>query len=506
MLSDGDALILLHAMVVDGQSYKTASEKLEDPIFDPATQYAFDFVCRNFMEMCQEAGEKISKGMLRARIKDAIGSMSTTDREWEDDVSDLLDGLDTLGSEVSRTYVDDLLLRVANEQLHAASEKVLSSILEREEPSNVQAKLGEEMDRLIRSKTFDSGVDDAYINPLLQLPEMMLVSKPWPFGVDFFDEMTAGGARANMLWGFLAPPSGGKTTMAVQLSVNWVKQSPEHHAVLFSYEQPIQGDITSRVLCQATGEAVRLFRDKQYDSLDEGLKTRISERARVIGNRLHMFDFSKPKKGLLGMTDIVRGLEALHILRRTSDIDPDKTPPVVVFIDWLIPLIQRRMTADDAGMLAIGSDLRGYGTKFMDELKAFKNKYHVLIMINHQLNTAAGSGSACRMPSWSDAAEWKGFAWMLDNCFGVGNRTEHDICIMACTKIRAAARSYTTVKLDGEFCRFVDASSEYMVNNGKMVQKSLVAEREANQGTMASRLAAKLPTSIEKVRDNFLRT
>ena len=511
MLSDGDATILLNAIILNDRIYKIAMEKLDDPIFDPASQYAHDFLLKQFVDMSAEAGERVSLSMLSARLHDAMEEMGEEEADWAEDIHELYFHIsENKEDEISEDYVMDLMQRVANEQVHKSSEQLLNSIMDRESPADFQSKMSEEFNKILSGKQINDDTESSYVQPLLCLEEMMVDSKAWPIGVDFFDEMTGGGVRASKLWGFLAPPAGGKTTLAVQLGVNWVKQSSEHHIVLMLYEQPPEGDITSRILSQVTGENVSLFRDQRMDQLSPDLRAMIMDRSNSYAHRVHVYDFSKPGKGVRGLEDIKDGLDRIGLLRKISDVDTEKIPPVLVIVDWLIPFFQRVMTHEGEGKLAIGNDLRGYGTKLMDEIKAFKNMYHVTIMLNHQLNTKAGVASATRAPAWSDAAEWSGFSWMLDDCFGVGNRTEEDIAIMAASKARATARSQVMVKLDGAYCRFVDVSNSYTVTNGRMVNKSMLNIRGGSSSEKMARGIRNratgvktLPTDVSKLKENF---
>lgn len=511
MLSNGDANILLAGIVLNDRLYKLASEKLDDPIFDPAAQYAHDFIAKAFFEMSSEAKGRVSLPMLEARIGDVMSDLDEEESEWAEEIMELFSFIEkSNGEDIREDYVIDLMQIVANEQVKKSSEQLLGNLLDRESPAKVQQKLNEEINKLINSKSINDDSDSAYVQPLLCLEDMMIDSKVWPIGVDFFDEMTGGGLRSNKLWGFLAPTSGGKTTLAVQLGINWVKQSPEHHVVLMLYEQPPEGDITTRILSQITGESVDMFRGLKLNQLPPDMRQNIMDKMQRYAQRVHAYDFSKPGKGTRGLEDIKEGLDRIGLLREMSDVDTDKVPPVFVIVDWLIPMVQRDMTAGGEGKLAVGSDLRGYGTKFMDELKAFKNKYHVSFLINHQLNTKAGAASATRAPAWSDAAEWSGFAWMLDDCFGVGNRTDEDIAVMAASKVRAVARSQVLVKLDGAHCRFIDVGSAYTVTNGRMVKKSLLTGSRGKSksrqtiDTIRKKISEnKMPVDVSKIRENF---
>lgn len=475
MISNGDATVLLSAIVLDRKIYKQAL-KLDDPIFDPAVQYAHDFLCKKFMEMSEEAGEPVTLPMLSARLSDAIETLGPEDAEWIEDIQELFFHIQEHKNEpVAEKYVTELLQTIANEQTQKGAEELLSSVLSRESPSSYQSALMESMTKLTASKSMDTGASESYILPLEHLEELMVDSKAWPTGVGWFDEVSEGGMRASLLWGFLAPSGGGKTTFAMQIGMNWIKQSDQHHVAIFSYEQPPEGDIMARILCQATGESVNVFRDKRLDQLDPDLKTRVVERTKNITKRFHFFDFSKPGTGFRGLLDIEEGLRHAGLLKTRGEVDSETTPPVIVFLDWLIPFLQRKMSLE--GKTAIGGDLRGTGTQIMDEIKAFKNKYNVTIVINHQLKVAAAKASAVRKPDLSDSAEWGGFCWMLDNCWGVGSRTDANITILASTKARANATTEKYLKLDGEYCRFVDVSNDYMITNGKMVNKTMQTTR-----------------------------
>jgi len=123
-----------------------------------------------------------------------------------------------------------------------------------------------------------------------------------------------------------------------------------------------------------------------------------------------------------------------------------------------------------------------YGNRFMDDIKIMKNNMNIVLFITHQLNAEKAGASSNRKPSYSDAAEWKGFAWFFDVCFAIGTLSEDMIGHFCASKVRANAASSKLVKLRGDLVKFVSAENDFMTANGKIVPKVNVMDNLDNSG------------------------
>ena len=504
MLSNGDATILLTSLSCDSDMFEKAKDSLDDPVFDPAGQFAHDYIFRNLVDISEEAGCLVTQSMLGSRLSDALSDMPAEHANWVPGVQSLYAQIVKAAEPPpNRDYVMQLMQLLANEQLAMSGEQIMASVLERASPGEAPGMLNEEMGKLVQRKTINTGGKNIYVQPFKALRKLLVNSKPWPTGITWFDDMSGGGARSRKLWGLLAPSGGGKTTFASQLSVSWSRQSEDHHVFLALYEQPPEGDITARLLGLAMNEEVDKFRECSFDDMPEETQRRALEMSKPLEDRVHILNFSEPGEGLRGLADIQEALEKAGKLETLESMEASgkMKPPVIVVLDWFLPMISRMMAS--SGAMAVGGDLRGYGLRFMDEIKVFKNKYNVLPLITHQLNPTASGSSAARAPTWNDAAEWKGFAWMMDDCYAVGNRTEEDVAIMLSSKARAHASNKMMVRLDGARSRFLDVSSEFMVSNGRMVKKTMQTVRGSSSAMMAARIKAKLPKSATSVVEEF---
>ena len=317
----------------------------------------------------------------------------------------------------------------------------------------------------------DSRKGAKIIKPFEDPSRFMVKSEVFATGMGLFDILLNGGVERHDLIGLLAPSGGGKTTIAVQLCASWIRQGPARKALLCSYEQPLEGDIINRMLVNMTGLRSSVFRGKPMDELDPAVRDAIGAATGPCSQRFIVGDLSTSDFGLRGMADIE------NLAKQCGE--PEDGSPLLVVLDWFLPCVQRAMAG--ARVSCSSSEaLRLFGTQFMDTTKIWKNSNNVAMLITHQLNCEAGNANPNRKPQWGDAAEWKGFAWFPNICFGVGVLSPDNVAWWASTKVRSQAKGERLVKLDGELCRFVDVNKEYMVSSGgKFVPKLITVEDAA---------------------------
>jgi RecA/RadA recombinase len=293
------------------------------------------------------------------------------------------------------------------------------------------------------------------------MSKYMLDSEVYPTGIEFVDILLRGGPWKHDLMGLLAPSGGGKTTFAIQLAVSWVRQDVLRHSILLSYEQPLEGDLHARMCSAITGLPVTTFRGKTKESLHPEVLQKLDECGAALKDRFHFVDLSGARAGVRGIEDIKAMLSELNI--------PENGPPTLVIIDWLMPCIQRAMLG--AGVSMDGEHLRLFGSRFMDDLKILKNNWNIVLLVNHQLNCEKAKASSAKKPDWTDAAEWKAFAWYMDVCFALGALSEDHVGWFVASKVRSTAASDRMVKLKGDYIKFVEADNEFMMSHGKIVPK-----------------------------------
>jgi hypothetical protein len=453
---------------------------LPGDVFDPGMMFELNVIFRALKELKGDDSDiNVTPDQLEIRVRD----LYLNDPNYIEDVEEekiLWQSFDYIVDKGAMP-LDDRFVKQYCQQLHTvnavdALRDKLTLIASREASSDVLPMFASEVEKTVdQGNALGNNYDDEdgeIITPFTQLDKMLIATHAWPTGVDFFDDLTEGGIRIQKLCGLLAPTGGGKTTISTQLMVSWVKQGPNHRGLLVSYEQPIAGDVTERMVTLVSDKSRAIFRDKDYNEWPPELQELVDKRSALFKDRIACLDYSgNNKQGRDGIGNIKRVLNKAGLLKRLDDptFDPKTEPPVFILIDWLMPMVQRYMNKHTDGMAAVGGDLRAIGSDMMDEIKTFKNTYNVMVLITHQLASAVAESSPTRAANHTESAEWKGFANLLDDCYVVGSRGKNDICIMRSSKARASGRNEVILRLAGKNARFEDLSTEFCVVNGRFV-------------------------------------
>lgn len=427
--------------------------KTDEPVFDPALYLAHDFIDRVIREMYFEHKDYISPAVVSIRMKELL-EKSSLDEELKQQVLRLFDNISEIPEKhLQPELAGKILSRIIDSQIMRSASDKIKLLMERGQYSsgNFLKELSLEKER--RKIGLSSEV--RLIQPFEEIEKYLIEGEVFPTGVEFVDILLRGGPWRHDLLGLLAPSGGGKTTFAIQLSTSWLRQDPRRNAVLFSYEQPLEGDISSRLCSSITGLPVTEFRGKSFDQLTEEARNRYIDKHTGFKNRFHFVDMSGGRAGTGGIDDIKSILNRLSL--------PQEGPPTLVVIDWFLPCIQRSMLG--AGAQMDSERLRLFSSRFMDDLKILKNTSNIVLMVTHQLNCEKAGAGAARKPVWTDAAEWKGFAWYADVCFAIGTLSEEYVCWFCASKTRSTASSERMVQLVGDHVKFVEAKGFHIHKN-----------------------------------------
>jgi RecA/RadA recombinase len=314
-----------------------------------------------------------------------------------------------------------------------------------------------------------------------------------PTGIQFIDVVLGGGTRGGELYGFLAPSGGGKTSLSHQIGVNGARR--KRHIFTFSYEEsPMTNEYMVPLYSCATGMSRAVF-DK-VNPLSEMTPEQLEklERARQeIGTYLHYVDMSGSfdNAGRGGAHE----LDAYIIEQRHAGIQPHG-----IIIDWLWPLFQRHYSDYKVDRKRILEE-RGLAQRLMDEFKSVASRHNCWIWLNHQVAPAATSKKT--PAGWTDAAEFKSFAWLVNVCIALGTLDDKQIAPFNCSKNRNFRTSKTYVQLKGEISTFfpMGKDMEYSSRTKNYV--------EVGQGTCTPDMAApgeptaQMEPTFDKVRANY---
>lgn len=464
-LSSSDYDILLLHIIKDQKVFQEFCTKTRPGVFDNVLYVPHDFIGNTLCEIYGEYGKYPNVATIRLKFQENLDK-AYIDPDVKIAIKDTFEMMVSVpDSELCPSIAMGILQKVMDKQVSVMARDKLLKVLES----------GESVQEVMRDITLDMGKaklglsDKAIITtPLKNFQKYMIKEERFATGVDFFDMALEGGPWRHDLLGLLAPSSGGKTTLGIQLATSWVRQGLDRKAIICSYEQPLEGDVMSRVLSSITGVSTKQLRGKTYEEVSPEVQAKLVRASAPLEDRLHVVDLSKGEAGFKGIEDLYSILRACNVTQ--------EGPPTLIVIDWFLPCIQRAMIG--AGEHRIDNEaLRGFGNRFMDQLKILKHNENVILMITHQLNPSAGTSGSAKKPDWGEAAEWKAFAWFMDLCFAIGTLTDEYIAWFIASKTRGVARSSRLVRLQGEYCKFTDAESDFMLGSGgKIVPKMKMME------------------------------
>jgi hypothetical protein len=281
-----------------------------------------------------------------------------------------------------------------------------------------------------------------------------------PTGVSFVDDILGGGVRGKETIGILGPSGGGKTTLSLQLLCEVMKS--QRHAMFCSFEQNIQGDISTRIYSYLTHTHIRKFENGMPEETKQKLQVLSS-----ITPYMHLYNHCDKSHGFGGVAEIAKNI---YIEQEEG------RKPEIIIIDWLLPMVERYMASKGID----SSQLRYHIRSAVDELVQLAIRYDTCVIIAHQLNTEAASRGPGSKPRWTDAAECKSFSWMLNYTLALGNKDENN-CMWICgSKARNNANIEKIIQLEGEYCRFRNMDDSYTVDSrtgrGGFIPKDLARD------------------------------
>lgn len=464
-LSRSDYDILLLHIVRDPKVFSEYCARAKGDAFDKVLYTAHNFIGRMLMELQGEYKKYPNLATIKLKFYESLEN-SSMDPDVKMSVFRTFEEITVVNeADLCPSIAMDILQRVLDKQIaNHAREECLKVLEQGGSLSSMLQSINTEVAR----NRIGFSEDTIISKPLKNIAEYMVKSERFQTGVDFFDILLGGGPSRHDLLGILAPSSGGKTTLAIQLITSWLRQGADRNAILCSYEQPLKGDIMCRILSSITGISSNMFRGKLYEELAPEIQARLSKNKTALEDRMHVVDLSTGKAGFKGIEDIKTILQECNVKK--------EGPPTLLIIDWFLPCIQRAMIGSSVDAME-SEKLRLFGSQFMDQLKIIKNTENVIIVITHQLNATAGTSGSARKPDWGEAAEWKGFAWFMDICFAIGTLTDENVAWFVASKTRTVAHDARLVKLHGEYCRFADGDNEYMLGaSGKIVPKTKMVE------------------------------
>lgn len=316
-------------------------------------------------------------------------------------------------------------------------------------------------------------------------------------GIPCLDRFFGGGMAAGEVYGFLGPMGSCKTTLAVQLTVNFAHHAASLEtddgltpvAILVSTEMNLK-EARVRLLsyaaripharlraCIATRRLLESLRDDPRPAAaPETVYERewfmaggyLSERKRcqiqieLLNRHVLMMDFSGSSDSgyrvdETGFTRIATTIESIMAAR--------KLRPVCLILDHASALADKIVEATPR---ATPDMLRMILKRIPLSMSAFAKKHAIPAWVNHQLAGRLNTASPAASLDHTDAAECSKFGEYVDFAVLTTRPTSDDLQLakFQCTKHRREPpRPYAVVRVDGAFGRIVDVSDEYAVDH-----------------------------------------
>ena len=268
-----------------------------------------------------------------------------------------------------------------------------------------------------------------------------------PTGAEYIDHLLNGGIVEGRVYGLLGGSGGGKTAISIHLSCELALRSL--HVNYFTYEQSLTSDdpdIPRRIYSCAGRIKRTTLADVDPKDWSESDREKALEIEKTVKPFLHTYDMSGAvkKAGNGGIFELERTLRQDQLKGRRATLN---------VIDWCLPMLKRYM----ASKKIKADQYRDEITTMVDMTKKYAARYGGCWLIVNQL-APAELGSPGKAPKWSDSAEAKNFAWLMDSCFTIGIPSEDGFMQFVVSKNRGYKPGVTTIEFDPDYARLLHHS------------------------------------------------
>ena len=284
------------------------------------------------------------------------------------------------------------------------------------------------------------------LNPFDNIRENLADSVKVPFGIDFIDEILDGGAVPGEFVGILAPPAGGKTTLALQIGDSVVRNNMGWcHA---STEQSMKGDLSLRMACLASGMTRKQIRGGDAIMCPEA-EARLEAVKDAWRRNMRFLDLSR---------HLIPSIPAFF--DKVDEAQEELGNQTIRFltIDWwgrmkdrFVRKLSERLSDAQVRMLS---------REWMDELRQEAMRRDIVLVLFHQLKGAVAGKGPKHKPTSHDAQEDTNFNNLMDFCFVIGKMTSGQVCRFYSDKARSTSRTERYIRLDGPHCKFLAATDD----------------------------------------------
>lgn len=267
-----------------------------------------------------------------------------------------------------------------------------------------------------------------FIDPFGSACPLLNSTKRVPWGVDWMDTVTSGGAMPGETTLVLAPSGGGKTLTNVQMATTAALQGED--AMIITYEQSALS-ITNRIYAFAMGMSISTFTGLSQEDFknNRSLQEKYDKACSRLSGKLTIVDQMQAAQEMAGGGS-GGAAEVETIVKQAQD---NGRHPRYVGVDWLGPMANNYMGARNMSTAEQSKVMNAMA----DELRKVGDRLQVNIFIYHQLGTAAAEGGARRKPEATDAYMCRTLHHYMDTVVCIGNRDrESNLAWVNAPKVR----------------------------------------------------------------------
>ena len=252
-----------------------------------------------------------------------------------------------------------------------------------------------------------------FIDPFSGEAPLLSSLKRVPWGVDYIDRVTSGGAIPGETALFLAPSGGGKTLTNVQVATTTALIG--RRSLIITYEQGATPGITNRIYACAMGYAVNAFQGMGQDEFhaNSQMRERYDEIKGKLRGRIQIVDQLEAGRNNGGGCG--GAAEIADIIKRAQDSGFN---PEYIGIDWLGPMANNFMGARNIPE----SETTKTMSRIADDLRKTGDGLKVNMFLFHQLGTEASAKGPRNKPQPTDAYMCRTLHHYMDTVICVGNR------------------------------------------------------------------------------------
>ena len=337
-----------------------------------------------------------------------------------------------------------LMASISNNADFQALENVISSAKQQVEDISSAA---ETTDTRVAYKPFQEIADLTPITPRIQT------------GINWLDELTSGGGREEEVWLILGGTSNGKTALTIQYSCAQALMG--NSTVFATYEQSLRGDLAERIISNVTGESLDNIRDKGFNNLPEELQRKFWASVAGADDKLTVLDMTH--RTSVNELDPNDNGGIYSVWQEVKKIKASGQRVKTVLIDWVGAMLE-------IVAACTGKELE-HAFQFMAQheiriAREMAKKEKLLVILFHQTNTESQHAKPTYAPDKTCALNMKTMANFMDLCLTLGNRDPHNILWINGAKVRKGNNIKMTIKLLGEYCKFVPAPGWYPNTDG----------------------------------------